>query len=163
MYEGLYKASNIGKFKSFKDNHGNYREKILKQTLNKQGYFLINLYKNKQSKSYLCGRLILETFVGPCPTGMECRHLDNNPENNRLNNLEWATHQSNMDDQIKYNTRFNKASGEKNGMAKLNHNKIIEIKNLYKQGVSQKEIAKIIGISQSLVSNIINNKIWREE
>lgn len=33
--------------------------------------------------------LVLETFVGRCPAGMECFHLDGDTYNCRLENLEW--------------------------------------------------------------------------
>ncbi len=43
-------------------------------------------------------QLVLGAFVGPCPIGMECRHLDGNPSNNFLSNLRWGTHLENMED-----------------------------------------------------------------
>lgn len=42
--------------------------------------------------------LIAETFLGPCPEGMECCHNDDNRANNRLDNLRWDTHQNNVKD-----------------------------------------------------------------
>ena len=41
-------------------------------------------------------RLVLETFDGPCPEGMECHHKDGDKLNNHLSNLEWVTHSKNM-------------------------------------------------------------------
>jgi hypothetical protein len=49
-------------------------------------------------------RLVLEAFVGPCPEGMECRHLDGDPANNRLENLRWGTHRENAADQVRHGT-----------------------------------------------------------
>ena len=43
-------------------------------------------------------QLVLQTFVGPCPAGCECRHLDGNPLNNRLSNLAWGTRAENAAD-----------------------------------------------------------------
>lgn len=43
-------------------------------------------------------RLVLETFAGPCPDGMECRHLNGNPKDNRLENLAWGTPSENSAD-----------------------------------------------------------------
>ena len=51
-------------------------------------------------------RLVLEAFVGPCPDGMECRHLDGNPGNNRLENLAWGTPKENAADSIRHGTSF---------------------------------------------------------
>jgi hypothetical protein len=40
--------------------------------------------------------LVLETFVGPCPDGLERLHRDDDPQNNRLSNLYYGTHAENM-------------------------------------------------------------------
>ena len=41
-------------------------------------------------------RLVLEHFVGPCPVGMECHHIDHDKGNNHVSNLEWVTHSENI-------------------------------------------------------------------
>src|SRR5262249_28995701 len=43
-------------------------------------------------------RLKLEAFRGPCPSEMECRHLDSNPLNNKLENLVWGMPAENLAD-----------------------------------------------------------------
>lgn len=43
-------------------------------------------------------RLVLETFVGPCPEGMQCRHLDGVGTNNDVANLRWGTASENRRD-----------------------------------------------------------------
>lgn len=48
--------------------------------------------------------LVLEAFVGPRPEGMECLHWDDNPSNNRLENLRWGTHSENTMDSIRNGT-----------------------------------------------------------
>lgn len=35
-------------------------------------------------------RAVLLAFRGPCPAGQECRHLDGDPNNNNLGNLQWG-------------------------------------------------------------------------
>ena len=45
---------------------------------------------------YLVHRLVLEHFVGPCPVGMECHHIDHDKSNNHVSNLEWVTHSENI-------------------------------------------------------------------
>lgn len=44
--------------------------------------------------------VMLESFVGSCPEGMESRHLDDDPSNNRLSNLCWGTRGQNMRDRV---------------------------------------------------------------
>ena len=49
-------------------------------------------------------RLVLEAFVGPCPSGQECLHRDGNPQNNILANIHWGTHSQNMQDRERHGT-----------------------------------------------------------
>lgn len=44
-----------------------------------------------KSKTFYVHRLVLETFVGECPEGFECDHIDRNRSNNMLENLRWIT------------------------------------------------------------------------
>jgi hypothetical protein len=49
-------------------------------------------------KSVLISRLVLLTFVGPCPEGMVACRNDGNPGNNRLSNLRYDTHAASVAD-----------------------------------------------------------------
>jgi hypothetical protein len=49
----------------------------------------------------LMHRLMLETFRGPRPKGQECRHLDDNKHNWRIENLKWGTRFENGQDRVR--------------------------------------------------------------
>lgn len=149
-----YKVSNKGKIWSTKTN------KFLASKSGKGGYKRLHLY-NKNP--LLVHRLVLETFVGPCPDGMECRHLDGNSNNNNLKNLCWGTKKENMQDAIKHGThRCLYQDGELNLASKLTKQNIKMVVYMYQiGGFAQKEIAKIYNITQPTVSYIINKKIWK--
>ena len=53
-------------------------------------------------KNYRLHRLILEAFVGPCPIGLECDHIDRNRSNNHINNLRWVTKVVNQSNRKEY-------------------------------------------------------------
>jgi hypothetical protein len=121
-YEGLYQASDLGRVRSverfypcfYKDGKIIYkknRPRILKTFTCGNGRKRI-LIKNKKGvkKHHYIHRLILETFIGPCPEGMEACHNDGNYLNNILSNLRWDTHKNNLKDQESHGTR---RSGEK--------------------------------------------------
>ena len=161
-YIGLYRISNIGNVKKLNKDKRSKPFRILKPIINKNGYLRVYLYKNKKGKPFFIHRLMLETFVGPCPMGMECRHLDGDRKNNKLNNLEWSTHITNMEDQIKHGTLFNKARGTDHYFSKLNEKQVGIIKYLLKTKILfQKEIGKIFGVSRMTISDIKNNKTWK--
>lgn len=44
--------------------------------------------------------LVLDSFVGPCPPGMMARHLNDDPSDNRLENLCWGTRSENSHDAV---------------------------------------------------------------
>jgi hypothetical protein len=65
--------------------------KFLKTSPDARGYFQVNLYREKRPTHILVHTLVLIAFVGPRPSGMECRHLNDNPQDNGLDNLRWGT------------------------------------------------------------------------
>lgn len=162
-YNGLYQVSNLGKIKSFIDNHGSYREKILKtHAVSRYGHQALGLTKNKITRPYSVHRLVLETFVGPCPQGKECRHIDGNPQNNRLKNLRWGTRSENKQDSMKHGTHYQPDnSGEKCGTSKLTKTDVIKIRDLLRENnTTIGQIAKLFRISKSTIYKIKQNKRW---
>lgn len=73
----------------------------LKGTVTKHGYVRVTLYVNGQKRLVFVHQLVLETFVGPCPPGLEACHWDDVPGNNRLSNLRWGTKSENMKDKVR--------------------------------------------------------------
>jgi len=126
------------------------------------GYHMVCLKLNGQAHYKLVHRLVLETFVGPCPEGMEACHNDGDKSNNQVDNLRWDTHGSNMFDAISHGTTGRGgAKGSKNGSAKLNEEIVLEIRSLYEaEEHNQYELAELFGISQGVISSIILRKNW---
>ena len=75
---------------------------IRKQTLVESRYYKIGLKIDGKTRIHYVHTLVLTTFVGSCPVGLECRHLNDNKRDNRLINLEWGTRLDNMQDRIKH-------------------------------------------------------------
>ena len=132
---------------------------ILKSYLYPSGYFGVRLSKNGKHYNKTIHRLLLETFVGSCPSGMQCRHLDGNKQNNGLGNLCWGTHSENQQDRVRHGTDNN---GEKNPASKLTEEDVKEIRKRYKtKYISQRKLAKEFGISQTQIGRIINDTSWK--
>lgn len=123
----------------------------------------VALYKNSKRHQRLIHRLVLETYIGPCPDGMECRHLDGNHRNNNLYNLCWGTRKTNHKDAIQQGTHqglHNK--GENNGQSKLTEDQVRLIYASYHNGLhTQKELADYFGVSNITIHDIVHKKIWR--
>jgi hypothetical protein len=155
-FEGLYSVSTWGRVKSHHCYHG-AGECILKpQVRNRCGHLRVSLYAGGRHVLAAVHRLVLTAFVGPCPDGMECRHLDGNPSNNRIENLVWGTQAENQADRIRHGTSN---LGERNGLAKLTEANVREIRKLLGQGVPGMTIGRLYGVSQTTIS-YIKRKGW---
>ena len=96
-YEGLYQVSNHGRVKSL-PKYNIKEERILKATPNRRdGRLSVMLCKNStHRKRITIHRLVAFAFVeNPCGY-TEINHKDENPQNNRADNLEWCSHKYNM-------------------------------------------------------------------
>lgn len=125
----------------------------------KDGYVRVNLTQDGKAHYPSVHRLVLLSYVGPCPNNMECRHLDNNRQNNNLSNLRWDTKKKNQRDRVKYGTDV---IGENNPSAKLTEEEVRQIVTLYEVGLySQRAIANLYKITQANVSKIIRKDTWK--
>lgn len=102
-YEGFYQVSNEGRVKSlertitYKDNRKKIlKEKILHPFLSDLGYYHVMLSKNGTPKRYKVHRLVAKAFI-PNPSNLPIiNHMDENPKNNKAENLEWCDHKYNI-------------------------------------------------------------------
>lgn len=119
------------------------------------GYLRIELSHNNKPYHKFLHRLLLETFIGPCPQGMESCHNSGNKLDNRLKNLRWDTHKDNITDAMVQGTHSSLTG------TKLTEQDVINIIYLWNTKLfRQKEIAKMYGIKQNNVSRIANRKRW---
>jgi hypothetical protein len=104
-FEGLYQVSNMGRVRSLPRTVNRsdgkrytnpasvltprYRsDKLVK-------YFAVKLYKDWQNKDYSIHRLVAEAFIHNPENKPQVNHIDCNPANNNVSNLEWVTQKEN--------------------------------------------------------------------
>ncbi|WP_036124898.1 NUMOD4 motif-containing HNH endonuclease [Lysinibacillus sphaericus] len=127
-YEGLYEVNNEGLVRTnkhkvtFTKMHGKrtWKQRILKNRTPKGRDVRVSLWKDGKSKDCLVHRLVAEAFI-PKIKGKEfINHIDGNPKNNHVSNLEWCDYKENNNhafdnDLIKTNKKVilvNKKTGE---------------------------------------------------
>jgi NUMOD4 motif/HNH endonuclease len=107
-YEGSYEVSNRGRVRSLDGftQHGHrMKGRVLKPWLTSpRPYPCITL--GHKDKRYI-HKLVLESFVGPCPPGMEVLHENDDPSDNRLENLRWDCRSENIRDRVRLGTHNN--------------------------------------------------------
>lgn len=139
-YEGRYQVSNLGRVKSFCAYNGK-KVRIRKTWHNKKGYEFVCLSRRN---SFPVHRLVAKAFVSGYKDGLVVNHIDENPSNNRWNNLEWIT----SADNINYGTA-RKRIAESQGVpvAQIDSNGIT-----IAEYVSQSEAARVTNIPSSNIS-----------
>jgi DNA-binding transcriptional regulator YiaG len=163
-YEGMYQVSNLGNVKSLRRKKWNgfdYQEiveKILAQKIHKQ-YKYINLCKSGEQKMIGVHRLVALSFI-PNPEGKRyVNHKDNNPSNNHMDNLEWATQAENINHAVRQG-RFNQ--GTLSPRTKFTEEQVKEIRRkILAKEISQTKLAKELGVTQNCISEIVNRLTWK--
>ena len=93
-YEGLYQVSNLGNVRSLNwRNTGKVRNLYLKPQ--NRGYLQVELAKNGNRKCFTVHRLVALHFVFGFSEGLVVNHKNENPTDNRAENLEWVTQSEN--------------------------------------------------------------------
>jgi len=142
-------------------------KRFLKPTIGSHGYYDISLWENKKRYRRLVHRLILETFIGDCPKGMEACHNNGIKTDNKIENLRWDTRSSNRRDAINHGTfytpfAYKHVKGEQHGRAKLTEVDVRMIIYMYRTKLfTQQKIADIYNISRRTIGFIINKKVWK--
>jgi hypothetical protein len=89
-----YEVSNFGRVKSLKRK----KERILKFSLDTHGYYILSLYKENKAKTKQVSQLVAIAFLNhkPCGYDLVVDHIDNNPLNNNLDNLQVISNRDNL-------------------------------------------------------------------
>lgn len=118
-YSGYYMVSNKSNIKRLettiptKIKHNQCitrKERLMKPTISSKGYLYIKLSKNGIAKGFQVHRIVAEVFIPNPDNKPQVNHLDENPLNNNVNNLVWATIKEN----INYGTRTQRATEKLN-------------------------------------------------
>lgn len=100
-YEGLYEVSDQGRVRSLP--RAGTRGIVLSPDIPKRGgYPSVRLSRDGRKVHRAVHSLVITAFVGPRPPGLECRHGNGDPTDNRLANLTWGTSTENAYDTVSH-------------------------------------------------------------
>tara|TARA_R110002167_G_scaffold13328_1_gene55721 strand:+ start:254 stop:772 length:519 start_codon:yes stop_codon:yes gene_type:complete len=106
-FDYSYQVSNLGNVRNINYRNTN-KTKEMKKTLDSGGRYAVSLYKNKKGYTKRVHKLVAIYFLGhkPCGHTEVIDHIDNNPLNNKLYNLQ------------RTNQRVNTSKDKKGGTSK---------------------------------------------
>lgn len=124
---------------------------------------MVSLCRGSKKAEFRIHRLVLETFIGPCPNGMEGCHNDGNPLNNHLDNLRWDTHKKNVEDSIKHGTKTPPPihRGQKHHNTTLKESDILEIRATPIKRGTKAKLARKFNTTQITIARILRRDVWR--
>lgn len=121
-----------------------------------KGYGVIAL--KGSAKSALAHRVAHELVNGFLEDGEVVMHVCDTPRCVSPFHLKKGTQAANMWDMVK---KGRQARGARRWNAKLTDEKVLEIRRMASEGMMQKEIAAVFGVSQGTVSGIVSNTHWK--
>ena len=156
-YEGLYEVSDKGRVKSLErivkysnsDKTHTVKAKILKSCKKENKYLIVGLNKDGVRRNKYVHRLVAQAFILNPENKPTVNHIDCNPLNNNVENLEWATYKE--QEEHKYSINRNV----------LTHRRIVVVNYLdgsTSEHPSITQCAKDLGIHRDTVYNILNNE-----
>ena len=93
-YEGLYEISDRGNVKSLLNRYTGKHNRLMRPDVGNKGYHRVRLAQ--PTKKFLVHRLVAQAFLPNPEFKATVNHIDNNPRNNSVANLEWATQSENL-------------------------------------------------------------------
>jgi len=153
-YDGLYSVDSFGNV------YSNRRNITMGVSLDRYGRERVHLYRNGVRKNKQVHRLVAETFLPDYSENLTVNHLDGNPRNNYVGNLEMCTVLQNLE-----HARLSGISdqrGVKHSQARLSEAEVIEIRRLSEEnGMGLTALAGMFSINYRHVWQIIERKRWK--
>jgi hypothetical protein len=162
-WEHTYEVSDLGRVRSIDrvvptTTRGNRRVRGKVKTVYrfKTNYPTVTFYdaERQQPLPVPVHRLVCRAFHGPPPSKAHVvAHWDGNPENNRADNLRWATAKENAEDTQRHGRRYGQNSKITEDAARA----IIAAAN---SGERPKDIMQRLGLSRHTVYNVCKGNSW---
>jgi hypothetical protein len=165
FYDGLYEVSSLGRIKllprilNCPNGKRLTKEKIVTGS-NAHGYRRINLKKDRIRLQIDIHILVARAFI-PNPNGYpQVNHIDANRANNEVSNLEWCTQKMNSRHALELGL-FKITKGSERSTAKLNEDKVVTIREMYKTGLyTMCTLAQKFSVGKTTIRTIINRTKW---
>lgn len=165
----LYDVSTFGRVRRSVGGRGARSGRVLSLVPNADGYLramvsvgsLAKGQRKRKRTSVLVHRLVAVAFIGD-PDDLQVNHLDFDKQNNHVSNLEYVTHQQNIDHAVAAG-RFSstRARGVAHWMAVLNVAAVRRIRRLARSGVRHTDLAAQYDVTKKSIGNVVHRHTWK--
>jgi hypothetical protein len=152
-----YEVSNTGYVRSWKTRGGRRPSPYTLAPGLIQGRRYVNLMRDGKAHHLGVSVLVLEAFGSPKPARHEAAHLDGDPGNSHLGNLQWMTRKE-ISAQRVLNGTDDRSLSKRN--TKLTEADVLEIKARLNAGESHESIAQDYPVKWANIKSIHLEKSW---
>ncbi len=159
IYNKDYQISNYGNFRSkdrvvvYKDGRAyNYKGQVVKPYMHRQGYLCVRTKVNRKVDRYFVHRIVAQHFLTTWDSTLVVDHVDNNPINNHVSNLQMITRVENILKGIYVDDNTRKA--------KIGYENACKIRVMHQEGESIPSLAAKYNVSYPTIACIIKGKTY---
>lgn len=154
-----YEVSNAGRVRRISPYRSTTVGRMLKPYRCPSGHLNVRLSISSRLIGTGVHRLVCEAFHGAAPTPAHvAAHFNGVADDNRPENVRWATPRQNFDDRYKHGTE---PVGVKNGNARLSEEDVLLIRSHLMFGERPSVLARMWGIADAHITRIGQRKVWR--
>jgi hypothetical protein len=153
-YEDYFKVSNFGRV------FGKRSNRILKLNIRSDRRVAISTRiggRNGQVVTFLVHRLVAEAFIPNPERKLTVNHIDGNPSNNMLENLEWATYKENMQHAVLTGLAVRKKGYKLSKLKKEERNYIKENYKAYSKEFGSRALAGKFNVDHMQILRALKN------
>lgn len=166
-YETSYEISTYGEVRDIVTGEPRRIYELFRKDRN-TFYVAVTINVKGKLKKFAVHRLVAIAFI-PIPKkyikagltykDLEVNHKDAHKWHNVITNLEWCTHDENME-HAKVNHLVTPPKGERHWLTKLSNDDVVKICELLQSGKNPAEVSRIIGTTMRLVQHIKAGDTW---
>lgn len=153
-YEDLYEVSNKGevRHKLSQCAVGQFRKDF--------GYAIVRLSKPRITKQV--HRIVAEAFIPNPENKPNVNHIDNNPANNNVENLEWCTQQENLQHARIQGRMYPYVNGKPGPRKEVDPQKVKTILEMKALNITHYNIARAIKTSRRTIARVLRENALPE-
>jgi len=165
-YEGDYEVSDKGRVRSLtrkvRCRGGKFRLKrgrVMSPSIDqKTGYQSVCLAFEGAVKTFRVHVLVAAAFIGPRPNGQDVCHGPLGKAIHHASNLSYGTREKNCADRLRDGTHL---EGEDIAQSKLTVEDVLDVRRRCTRRGMKRKMARKLKVTESLVSMIVNRRIWK--